>query len=414
MNILIVLLGILSSNFFFICAAVLGYQYEGVENSFIYILYCILVGGANIVLVLKYIIEKNKNISFNELFLLIIFPMIVSTLFLITEFNSSVENYQAKRFYLFFLLFTIPAVYAAIYVNITGISKNLIKWFELIMIFISLSLFSSIYIPFFQGIRFESFGGANYQTVSYLAAFAFGLNLYFLFVEENNDRFKFTQKKLYVFICILLLFFQFGAIFLSGGRGGIILAFIYISYISLVVWKRKKIEKVLRLIITCTFSTLILIFLAPYLFKNSLFSNGLYRVFQFVSNDFTINWEGTSGRNEVYIHAIRLINESPIWGYGLYGYLDYSTNPHNIFLEILLNGGILFFTFCGASVLYLTVKLDLMIRQDVRNRFLVILLIYPLIVLMFSGSYLISAQLWFVIAIVFTYKSRNFKKIKIN
>jgi len=78
------------------------------------------------------------------------------------------------------------------------------------------------------------FAGAVYhQTDSYLAAFAFGLNLHFLFEGQRHERFKFFKSLLYRCFCYLLLVIQALGFILPGGRGGAVLGVVYFLYITL-------------------------------------------------------------------------------------------------------------------------------------------------------------------------------------
>jgi O-antigen ligase len=117
-----------------------------------------------------------------------------------------------------------------------------------------------------------------------------------------------------------------------------------------------------------------------------------------------INWEKTSGRDQVYSSAISFIKERPILGYGIFSYWRVMPNPHNLFLEILLSGGIVYFFMFFSLLGRLFIKLSKMIRYDCRNKFWLVIYMYPFIMLMFSGSYLTSSMFWFVGMLVATYR----------
>jgi O-antigen ligase len=128
---------------------------------------------------------------------------------------------------------------------------------------------------------------------------------------------------------------------------------------------------------------------------------GYFRILEFVKLDGGINWEGTSGRNVVYQTTLQLIEQRPILGYGLFGMWDvYSSYPHNLFLEVLLQGGVFYLLIALIVLFYFAIKLAHLIRKDMRFRILIVLFIYPFVMLMFSGTYLSTPMFWFVIIYV--------------
>ncbi len=408
MNKLIVIFGILSIELFFAIASSIGYTYKGLQESKVYVIYCVMVAMLNLGLSLRYIIFINPKLNFKELSFLL-FPFFVFLLFLMTGLKDNTLNPLAKTFFGYFLLWSVPAIYAAIYTNKLNLFNSMTKWFEVIMLILSLSIIFSSIVPFIKGTGFVTAGGATYQTASYLSAFAYGLNLYFLIFGDNHIRFNFTKRKAYYFLCIVLLFIQLLGIFLSGGRGGIVLAVVYTVFISLSILKTKKLNKIIKLLIGFVFMSFMVQILLPILQQNAIFAGGFGRIFEFLSSDFKINWEGTSNRDIVYSTAWNLIKQKPILGYGLYGFWDVSGYPHNIVLEILLNGGIIYLMISLFLLLNYTSKLVKLIRFDAQKRLLVIVFLYPLTLLMFSGTYMTESSFWFSLTFVFSYSNVKFK-----
>lgn len=395
----------MSVNLFFTISSVIGYTYEGIEDSKIYVIYVILIAILNLILLLKYLFSKNSIISHRELIVLL-FPFFIFGSFLISGFNGSF-NSLAKSYFIYFLIWTTPALYAAVYINKIKGYNQITKYMEVIMLLLTFSVISTAIIPFILGGYFESMGGATYQTASYLSAFAYGLNLYFLFYGDNHKRFHFTRLALYKWLCFLFLFIQFLGIFISGGRGGIILFTIYSVYIFSSVLKNKKKKKILGIISSAVAFTSLLSIILPILLDNQRFIGTFNRTLQFISLDTGINWEGSSNRDIVYLSTIELIKQKPFTGYGLFGFWDVSGYPHNLILEVLLNGGLIYLSFFLFAMIILLKKLIKMINYNPENRLLMILLLYPLTMLMFSGTYIINTEFWFVLAYIFIF---NFTK----
>lgn len=405
LNKLIPIFGIMGVDLFFSISSILGYQYYGIDDSKVYIIYCIIVAILNLSLCLGALLLKNLKITLKEL-LVFSFPFIILSIYLLTGMLNNGFNTLATSFFCYFLLWSVPAIYVAIYVNKSNIFNSIVKWFEIIMLVFSLSIITSSFIPFLQGANFSLMGGATYQSASYIAAFAFGLNLYFLCFGENHERFNFTSRKIYKYICIFLLFLQLSGIFLSGGRGGIILATAYTIYISFSILKSRNLNKINTYFLSFIVFIIFIMIVLPILLQNDIFRSGFDRVFEFISSDGKINWDGTSNRDDAYLKAIELISENPIFGYGLYGFWEVSGYPHNIILEILLNGGITYLIFSTIIFTVFLNKLFKMIKFDRQNRLLLIIFLYPITMLLFSGTYMTNTIFWFVITVVFTYKNK--------
>ena len=81
--------------------------------------------------------------------------------------------------------------------------------------------------------------------------------------------------------------------------------------------------------------------------------------------------------------------------------------PHNIFLEFLLQGGVIYLTFWIILFAKLFKKFKQLLRKDDTNFFLIPISVFPFIQLLASGTYLESGLFWFTIAYVFNYKTIN-------
>lgn len=396
---LIPIFGIMSVNVFFVLSSIIGYEYKGIEDSKLYVMYVVLIAVLNIFLLIKYLFTKNTKVTYRELIILII-PLFIFSSFLFSGIDGSFSP-LAKTYFMYFLLWTTPAIYAAVYVNKVKGFNQLAKYIEVIMLLLTFSVISTAIIPFLSGGFFNSLGGATYQTASYLSAFAYGLNLYFLLYGDNHSRFRFTNMKIYRWICFLFLFIQFLGIFLSGGRGGIVLFTLYSIYIFFSVIKSKKTRKIGRITSLVTSFIVIISILLPTLLNNDRFLGTFNRTLQFISLDSGINWEGSSNRDILYLSTIELIKQKPFFGYGLFGFWDVSGYPHNIILEILLNGGIVYLSFFIFLLIILFKRLAKMIHCNPENRLLMVMMLYPLTMLMFSGTYIINTELWFVMSYIF-------------
>jgi O-antigen ligase len=111
-----------------------------------------------------------------------------------------------------------------------------------------------------------------------------------------------------------------------------------------------------------------------------------------------------SGRDDIWILLIPLIEENPIFGVGMSGYIYYGRNffdesyasPHNVLIEILCLNGIV------GLLLYLLflfrILKNAIVSYQYQNLLLPILLLIPFLGLMLSGQILDSKFAWITLA----------------
>jgi len=402
---LVPILAMLGSNFFFAMAGIFGFEYLGIENSNAFLVYAGLVFVANVEFYLRSINRNGVRVSIVDISVFLLFSAIIIS-YLVPSFSTGRLNLASTMFLRNFLAFALPSIVAAISVSKMKALSKMVSLLEVVMIILSISIILKVIVPYFQGQRLLTFAGAVYhQTGSYLAAFAFGLNLYFLLNGSYHERLAPFRTRFYRVICLLLLVVQVLGFVLPGGRGGFVLGVIYFLFIVVSQITRRRLKTVFRVLLLVAFLAAVIGVSWPLLMQNDLFVRGFNRATQFISGSGGINWAGTSGRDSVYQIALHLIKESPIIGYGIFGmYEVIGYYPHNFFLEILLQGGVIFLIVAVSILLLFMRKLRHMIRQDKSNGILAVLFLYPIVMLMFSGTYLNTPQFWFVLVFVLAYR----------
>lgn len=120
------------------------------------------------------------------------------------------------------------------------------------------------------------------------------------------------------------------------------------------------------------------------------------RVFAYVG-DGGVDWSGTSGRDVVYGEAVAAIENGGPFGYGLFSWgIDYY--PHNLLLELLLNGGILYAASSAILLAAFALRAVRLPHSDPSAGVILPLSLYPLSMLQFSGTYMTTGPLWFFLA----------------
>lgn len=226
----------------------------------------------------------------------------------------------------------------------------------------------------FQGDRV----GVNGINVNYLAyALVTLLPLLYIYIYNRN------YKTYYVFLLVFSL-----AIFLTGSRGALLALIVFYILLSL---KKKEFGIFIGLlIITC--STMLLGFydsLPQYWQARFDFEN---------STNNEVNW--SSGRDETWAIALRLLHDNFIFGIGPNNFSEASglqIGVHNVFLSLLVETGIL--GFISYFIILLSILIFVM-KKDFYLGLIFILVEFPIF---FTGVWESSPVLWSVLSLLMAY-----------
>lgn len=393
-DVLIMSLAFFGGQSFFVFSEILGYYYEGIDESNLFLFYSITV-FLGVLCVFTFLLLKKKKYKEKEI-LIILFPI-----YLIIAFVFPLINYQyPSELELIWLrnsfVWALPAVYSALYLVISKKMTIFFKYLEVYALMYSIAVLKAIVLPFFFEYREVSIAGTNYQSSSYIASFAFGMTIYFLLFGKEHIRFSFTKNKFYKTLLFSLTISNLIGVIIPGGRGALVLAFGFIVF-SLIFMKKKS-----NVIENWKFY-LMIFFLAiggVVFMGNPVFSLGMNRAIEFIGPNFSVNWEGTSGRDFVYNNAISFIEKRPMLGYGIFGYGRYLDYPHNLFLELLLGGGVILLLSAISFLIYIGLKLLKLIKCNPKYKLILFLSLPPFVTLMFSGTFLQNSMFWFIIIVV--------------
>lgn len=294
-----------------------------------------------------------------------------------------------------FLARSVPAVLIAIVaakeVDIKTISKGL----DYVLIVFAICSFRILCLSILRGYSTSSWEEVffyDYQSASYMAAYTVGIGLYKLFIQKNNTVIKKTVYVFAIITCMILSIY-------SGGRGGVVLCIIYVillcCYFAFIEKKATKLLGFLAIGLTVS------IFLFNYLLDNSQLLMGLTRAFEFVGSS-GINWEGTSGRLDIYKDCLDLIRNRPLFGYGITGAPNNGiVRSHNIVLDILIDGGMVYLFVW--IVIWITFFRYVFVRmkQYPEYALLVSVFIGDFVMLSFSGVYMRTSAMWFAVTYAF-------------
>lgn len=395
---LIFLISLLAAELFFCVTALLGVSYEGDSNY--YAIYCIVV----FVLSILFFLRTIKNGIYNSD---AIVSLLVISIYIIF---CGLSGYLLDRSGLCLVSFGIPATLAAIHYGQKGDLADLVKWLDFILIIMTISF------PFLVMRMFTLIdeGVSSYsQRTSYYASFCFLINIFLLKYGVLYKRFPFAKTKLYRIVCFLLLPFQLLILFLSGGRGAFVV--IVLGVVSFFTTYRGDRKKILRLLLLGSIITSLMLSALSSFARieevDTLVQN-FERIFSVFDSDLD-DVDRTSGRESVYSLTFRMIENSPIVGYGLFSYkktfesLVNQPYPHNIILEWLIQGGMLLFIAFFIGICRVFSKCTRIFKKDDSLIVFLPILVYGFGSLLFSGSYMESPLFWFCSFYILNYKRKS-------
>lgn len=408
MKYLILVIAIVSSKMFFSAASIFGVNYEGATESSAYAIYSAAIALLACGIYFSRVIHVWGIRSVDVKLLSI--PVLLVIWFLLESVSLGKLSEESLKTSGFFVLWSFPAMLCGLYLAREGELSRAFRYFELLNIAFTLSTLFAVILPFFGGGGFETLAGASYQTMSYIAAIAFGLNLNFLFLGKNKLRFDFANTRPYQIISACLLPLQLASVVIPGGRGATILSMVYIVLIPALSYKIKAARNKNKMMIVLGGFLLIGVFYLPaFLTGSDVASSGLERAIQFLGTDGQLDWEGSSGRDVIYAQALNLIGDRPIFGYGLFGFSEDLGAPyaHNLFLDVLLSGGVIFLLIAISAIWMMVARAKTAIKVDEGFSVVIVFLAYALVSLMFSGTFLVAPEFWFVFFLIFAWRRRS-------
>lgn len=284
--------------------------------------------------------------------------------------------------------------------------KEIAKNLELIMFISTIGIIMAVPRMFIASLTPTIGGAGDHQILSYLSAVGFGVSFYRFFINPDYGYRIFNNKVYHAFSLILMLI-QAGLCLIGGGRGGFVLLLL-IAFFSLLAVKMSI--KNIFLIGALGLSLLLLI---DNVSGGSDYARSIRRVFSIFNS--TKASDVDSERDNLFRTAWDDIASSPLIGYGVYRQYDMCKQQanlpywHNLFIDFLMQGGIILFLI-GSIIVYNVIRKGRnLIKRDKMHFLLIPLGLFPYTMLMFSGTYLTNSLFWFI-SIYILGKSKTLKK----
>lgn len=283
---------------------------------------------------------------------------------------------------------------------------------KVLSIFCGLSI--SFFVFYFTGLfkcrKFQELvmGGAAYQFISYLACVLFGILLYILclnIIKQNGIRSFFSVLVLIPPVALLPF-----VVILTGSKGAALLLIIYIAVFSVLFIKKRPLTAVfvVGVFLASAF------FLLVKSFDGDYANTGISRIAILFDSDSSLDAK-TSGRTDLYINFSFLLENSLFYGYGPFVDNVYVNNTHNFLMMLILQYGLLP-SFLIISVLCFIFFLYFKNFSfwEFKYGIVFILILYLVVNLSFSGSYLKYPLFWYVLTITFVFSKVRYKSTSYN
>lgn len=286
--------------------------------------------------------------------------------------------------------------------------KEIAKNMELIMFISTIGIVMALPTMFLSGLGSSIGGAGDHQILSYMSALAFGTSAYRYF-ENPDSGYMLFRNTLYHKLTIVIMLIQALLCMIGGGRGGfvLLLAIAFFSALSLQMNAKR--------LLFGAFIVFVVMLIIGNLSGISEISGSIDRVFSIFSSTKAVDVD--SERDRLYKTAWDLFSDSPILGYGIYKQYDLCILKadlpywHNLFLDFLLQGGIILFAIGTTIVVKVVKRMWFLVKKVHGHLMLLSLALYPFVMLMFSGTYLTNAPFWFVVTYVLGYY-RNYCLIR--
>ncbi len=348
-------------------------------------------------------LHENKTVPVNKVkwpYFIVFVPILLfffEDAFFFIGFNSF-----AYKQLIFYGVFSVPSVFLATYIYRYDRFDMVARYSDIIILICTLALVLNL--PTMMGSSNVSIGGSgNHQSISYNAAFCFAMTLSYLLSDNSEYRFDLFKSNLMRYIFFAILPLQAIICFMGGGRGGsFMLIFSFVS--CLFMFSQKHF---VRTMLICTLGLVVFVFIVG---QSGVFVDGFGRAFDYIqggSVDLTVN-KSDEERTRLRNLSYEIICDSPIFGYGLWNGLKVAGYyMHNVFLDVAISGGFLYLIFfiCVMKKAYKSAYR--LIRYDTKHVLLMAWMIYPTVMLTFSGFYLVSGIFMFCVTYSLLYSKRS-------
>ena len=405
---MILLCGVFGETLFFTILTVFGMSYLGITESSIYVYYwagvCFFVALLTVKLVLSANYTKKASVLFGYIMISIIFLCIYGIGAVLFHLDPISIRYGRA-----FLAMACPSFIIGVIcsddMHREYLGTIMVKFIPIATLLLLYNMMRQLDVGYM-----ESLGGMNRLGTGYYAAQLLAVTLCLLHMKrEKRQMVKvgYLHSSFQRLILLLLLFVQILVVLFSASRGPVIaMTFLLLYFLVLLSGDNswKKLTKVVSfgVIMFLIYRTLAVPSL-PH-FTNSV--GRIATILRISSGD-----DISTGRIFMYRKGIDMFLRKPLFGNGPQAFAiksGYDIYPHNIFVELLCDYGIVGTILWMLLFLYVFAKYVKNKETDWVVSLVFSIALVVAVELMFSGTFTYNAQFWFVVGFgMFLPKRRN-------
>lgn len=367
--------------------------------SLTYKLFVVIVSSISFFVTVSAFYKKPKTRL--PIFIIAVFGLL---LIMAYSFTSSHYFQFSSKYESFFMVLygqTLPAmIIAAIVSQETEIQENIKRYTPIIAVIFTIIAFVAAFFPSSatSGGFTDNENGLNYQSTSYMAAYAAGLNYYYILLSKSIKWAAPFSKDLFRKLIPCLVIVNFLTILIAGGRGGLV-TFVFLTcsafFIKLHTTKFSLLKS--ARFYMGIFVIILVGCLCFYFAQNSsIETSGFSRILDFVQE------HDTNGRNELREIALTRFDDAPIFGHGLGSvFFEVGEYSHNCVTDLLVETGMVGCTIAITIFMIVVIRL---LKTSFKNHTEVVWLIFlfdGFMMSLFSGYYLATSPVIWIISFVF-------------
>lgn len=331
----------------------------------------------------------------------VILMLIILVLYLYTPNIYYRESDKHQSFLLVLLGQILPVVICASITAHVDTAKDNIKILSPIVsiLFTVLAFFAAFFPSSATTGGFTSTEyGLNYQSTSYLAAYAAGFSLYYLMCFEEVAWTKLFQKRIVRLFMMLSIVVNFLTILIAGGRGGLVLFVAHIGFAAYIHSKKSELtfKRVVNLIGLAIIALTIILLCVHFAENLPIKTNGFERILT------TVERGDQNGRDILRTKALHSFLESPVIGHGL-GSVFYEIGgySHNCITDALVEIGVIGCFLFLALLCHTWRKCMYLFQEDMTNYIWIVIFFDGFVMSLFSGYYIAQLPILWVVTYMF-------------
>lgn len=336
----------------------------------------------------------------------LIIVFVASIIYALLYYYTSSYYAELSHWYNSYLLVllgqSIPAILTAVIVSEKNkIQEDIKKLTPYLAIFLTYVAFDATFNPreASQGLSGDEEANLNYQKISYMAAYAAAFAGYFLLNLKEIKWHLIFHYKVWKYIMAFLIILNFVVILISGGRGGLVV-FTVQFFLFMFLLKRIYHNNFLstRSIILLIVVGIGFFYALQFAKTTQLDSSGFSRFLNLSQEESIVE------RGVIMEKAIDAFYASPVVGHGIGAVLnEIGIYSHNIFMDFLVNSGVLGCSLLIALIFWVLYKGFCIIRLDSSNCIWLIIFFDGFILSQFSSYFLSSIPMLWSAAFILSY-----------